>query len=43
MHSDEHVHQVEKITSVVEDDPSDGKDVLQFPENSSPEDERYVV
>ena len=36
MHSDEHIHQVEKITCVVEDNPTDGEDILEFPEHTSP-------
>ena len=43
MHSDENVDKVEEITCVVKNEPSIGKNVLQFPKDSSSEDKGNVV
>ena len=43
MGSHEHVHNVEKVTKVVKEDPSEGKGVLQLPEAGSANDEDQIV
>ena len=41
--SHEHVHNVEKVTEVVKEDPSEGEGVLQLPEAGSANDEDQIV
>ena len=43
MHSDEHVHDVDKVEEVIDDMPSHGEEVLQFPENGSTDHKDQVV
>ena len=38
-----HVHNIEKVAGVVEDDPAKGERVLKLPEAGSPDDEDQVV
>ena len=43
VHSDNHVDDVNEIAKVVEEDPADGEQVVQLPEDGPPDDEDQVV